>query len=312
MEKKRQLSTEEYNKYSKAVDEYCLEIDKLKKKLIIKIVFLSMIILGIVICFYEKQTGMYGKTGLIWIPMFFIGKNIGQNKKVLDIAGLARKEIRQMIIVEDVVNIESCFVDKTFNHNYRSLFLRIPKRYILVSNKGERYLILNKPKQEFYMRDPILTKIIYTRESRVVVDMQIIKEEKYHQGADMELGIDEKIARIERITDTVWTYKDIKLPYIKLRYREEYEVYFVIDVFYSGIVEIRNQRNMNIICRKISGKLKEYLYSCYSFEIENNKKEIGNIIIDILQSEIEELNVTNIKYDYVARKLEDNREYIEL
>lgn len=127
----------------------------------------------------------------------FIGKNLGQNKPIIDVARLARKEMQNMMIVQDVVNIESCFVDKKFKHNYKSFLLRMSKRYVLISNKDEIYYILKKPEQQFYLGDPVLVKLIYTKKSRIVVDYIILKEEKYNQGSDNELDINEKLRELK-------------------------------------------------------------------------------------------------------------------
>lgn len=110
----------------------------------IKVVLLIMLIIVIVFILRVAPLGFYITKCAEWliiIPMFFIGKNLGQNKPIIDVARLARKEMQNMMIVQDVVNIESCFVDKKFKHNYKSFLLRMSKRYVLVSNKDEIYYI---------------------------------------------------------------------------------------------------------------------------------------------------------------------------
>lgn len=319
MEKKRKVSTDEYYKYNDVIEEYCSQIDRVRKAVWIKVAIFIILIIGIIfvarvmplgysIGYYTKKYGEW----LIIVPMFFIGKNLGQNKPIIDIAKLARKEMQNMMIAQDVVNIESCFVDKKFKHNYKSLLLRMSKRYVLVSSKDEVYYILKKPEQQFYLGDPALVKLIYTMKSRIVVDYTILKEEKYNQGVDSELDINEKIERIERFTKSEWSYKDVKLPYIKFTYKGEFDIYFMVDVFFNGIADINNDRRINLACRQIGKEIKLYLEKFDSLQIENHKEQIGKIIINVLVNEMVQFDVKSVEYDYVIRKTKDSREFIEL
>lgn len=315
LEEKRKISTDEYYKYNEVIEEYCSQIDRVRKMLWIKVVLLIMLIIVIVFILSVTPLGFYIRKCAEWliiIPMFFIGKNLGQNKPIIDVARLARKEMQNMMIVQDVVNIESCFVDKKFKHNYKSFLLRMSKRYVLVSNKDEVYYIKKKPEQQFYLGDPVLVKLIYTMKSRIVVDYTILKEEKYNQGADNELDINEKIERIERFTKSEWSYKDVKLPYIKFTYNSEFDIYFMVDVFFNGIADINNDRKINLACRQIGKKIKLYLEKYDTLQIENHKEQIGKIIVNVLGNEIEQLDVKSVEYDYVIRKAEDSRKFIEL
>lgn len=320
MEKRRIVNTDDYYKYNNAIEEYCAEIERVRKIVWIKVAVLAVLCLIIVFGFRnlpsvrnwsEFAAKNFGQW-IVMIPMFLIGKNLGQNKKIIDIAKTAKKEMKNMMIAEDVVSIESCFVDKTFAHNYRCLFLRVSTRYVLVSDKDEHYYILKKPEQQFYIGDPSLVKIIYTVKSRIVVDYNIIKGEKYNQGVDTELDINEKIKRIERCTESVWTYKDVKLPYIKFTYNGEADVYFMADVFFDGTVDKKLDIEINITCRKIGNEIKKYLEDNDSVEIENHKEQIGKIITNVINNEMPILKIKSVEYDYVIRKREDGRKFIEL
>lgn len=126
------------------------------------------------------------------------------------------------------------------------------------------------------------------------------------------LILTKKIARIERFTKSEWSYKDVKLPYIKFTYNSEFDIYFMVDVFFNGIADINNDRRINLACRQIGKEIKLYLEKFDSLQIENHKEQIGKIIINVLVNEMIQFDVKSIEYDYVIRKTKDSREFIEL
>lgn len=316
MEKNRTLTTNEFYLYKKEIDNYCKEIERVRKIVWIKVSIYALIAVLILLIIQLLPSSFvyiknYGKW-IIIIPTFLAGKNLGQNKEIIDVSKLARKEIQNMLIAEDVVRIESCLLDKRFYKNYKWLFLSVSKRFVLVSDKEVEYYILNYPEFEIHQANPALLKIEYMPKSRVVVGYKLLKEEKYVQGADNDLDIDEKIKRIERNTEIVWSYKDLKLPYIYFTYKYKIDVYLVVDVFFSGIPDIVSNIKINITCRKIRDNVQKYLEEFNDFEIDSHYEYIKKIITNTINEEIEDLNILDIEYDIVHKIRDDDRKYINL
>lgn len=77
MEEKRKISTDEYYKYNEVIEEYCSQIDRVRKMVWIKVVLLSMLIIVIVFILRVVPLGFYIAKCAEWliiIPMFLLVK----------------------------------------------------------------------------------------------------------------------------------------------------------------------------------------------------------------------------------------------
>lgn len=330
--------------YKQNLEQYCVGIDNFKRKLKIKIIILIAITIYIALVSFvmkfhintlletsetsdvtinsvyedyfsvEEKTNTaivnfaalirdYG-TWLIIIPMFFIGKNLGQNKYVIDIAKEARRDLNKRFFEEKIVYIESCLLDEDYKKQFKNRFLKLSKRYMLVSTMEDRYKILNEPDIKIYQGDPIKMKIVSTLNTGIVLELKILEREEY-DVSDKALDWDEeeKLNRFIRRKSVIWSARCIKLPCIAIKHKEKEFCYIAADVFYNGIALYKNEREMNIICRRVMLEVKKYIDNYDTIE-KSTIEEAIDIVKNVIKRNIRDLDITKIDYDYIIKKNE--------
>ena len=324
--------------YKQNLEQYCVGIDNFKRKLKIKIIILVAVTIYIALVSFVMKfhistlmettvTSIYGGyievveetptaiinfavlirdygTWFILIPMFFIGKNLGQNKYVIDIAKEARRDLNKRFFEEKIVYIESCILDEDYKKQFKNRFLKLSKRYMLVSTMEDRYKILNEPDIKIYQGDPIKMKIVSTLNTGIVLELKILEREEYDvSDKALDLDEEEKLNRFIRRKNVIWSARCIKLPCIAIKHKEKEFCYIAADVFYNGIALYKNEREMNIICRRIMLEVKKYIDN-YDIIEKSIIEEAIDIVKNVIKRNIKDLDITKIDYDYIIKKNE--------
>lgn len=324
--------------YKQNLEQYCVGIDNFKRKLKIKIIILVAVTIYIALVSFVMKfhvstlmetnvTSIYDGyievvektpsaiinfaviirdygTWFILFPMFFIGKNLGQNKYVIDIAKEARRDFQKGFLEEEIVYIESCLLDSDYKKQFKNRFLRLSKRYMLISTMEERYKILNEPDIKIYQADPIKAKIVCTLNTRIVLELKILEREEYDvNDKALDLDEEEKLNRFIRRKNVIWSARCIKLPCIAIKHKEKEFCYISADVFYNGIAIYKNEREMNIICRRVMLEVKKYIDNYDTIE-KSTIEEAIDIVKNVIKRNIRDLDITKIDYDYIIKKNE--------
>lgn len=324
--------------YKQNLDEYCVGIDNFKRKLKIKIIILIAITIYIALVSFAMKfqvstltevtvTSIYDgyidvveknpdaiinfailiKDYGIWlilIPMFLIGKNLGQNKYVIDIAKEAERDINKGFFEEKIVYIESCILDEDYKRQFKNRFLKLSKRYMLISTMEERYKILDEPDIKIYQGDPVKMKIVSTLNTGIVLEFKILEREEYDVSDKvLDLDEEEKLNRFVRRKNAIWSSRCIKLPCIAVKHKENESFYIAADIFYNGLAVYKNERDMNIICRRVMLEIKKYIDN-YDIIEQSTIDEIIDIIKNVIKRNIKGLDITKIDYDYIIKKNE--------
>lgn len=315
------------DEYKKVVKSYCDNLLKLKKGLAIKILCLISVIFYLIVLhatlpsFFDSAKEMVGfamfvhkySIWLILVPMFIIGKSLGQNLPAIGFAKEAVKEIDERIVGEFIDYIEGCYVDEEYKKLApgERILLKIGKRYSLVSRDGYKYRISEPPDIKFYINKPVKVKITLALESNIVLKITEIKTKKYDLSDSQGQDMGSKLEMMEERNILEISTRKIELPTLVVKQRQENFVYMVIDIYYDQCLQVRGQREMNEIINELKKDIKTLLDETDE-KVENIKKELDKIVINVFSKNLREIVIKKIESEYVVIKCEERLGYNQL
>lgn len=313
------ITEEEKQKYTNVVEKFCKSVDNLKKKLTIKIFILVFITLFIILISKVLPNIIW----MIIIPMFFIGKNIGQNSFIFGYAGELRREVRRGYICQVITFVEGCYLDDEYGKAIRGfrIWLKAKPRYYYLTRLGYKYYTHEKTELEMYARKPKKVKIVFTKNTRLILDIvpldlttQEIKDNKGIFVNRVERNSDEENEKLEAMLNRQnyeITSRCIKFPINLVKHKSENYFYYCIDAYYKEILHKRSDREINIIANKIKDSTKVLIDEMEKIS-ENSDIQLENQIKEVMNELIDEVIITKIHIDYVVSQTNDLRKFIIL
>lgn len=314
------ISSEEKQKYLKVVEDYCKDIEKVKKRLIIKIIILSILVLTIALLHKYFPYIIY----VIVIPTFIIGKNLGQNTFLFGYEEGVKRDVKHANISEVVTFVEGCYPDEGFAKSVpgHRKFLKINPRYYYLSRFGYRYHTHKKVDFEMYSGHALKVKIVFTTNTRLVLEITPVQLDKYDIRQNMPINVngiipvgetqDElKLNAVLNRQHYDVTSRYIKFPVNIVKHKSENYIYYVVDAYYKNIIHKRSERELNIIANKIKECIKECADK-YDEILENLDDLLNKQIKINLNELIDEVEIAKINTTTVISKTNDLRKYIIL